>query len=74
MRYQIVKSFDVQIEHDNESGYWFAECNQLGLVTEAENLDALTNKVQKLAPDMAIENGFNNKSIQLHLEYLAMAS
>ena len=58
-----MESFDVQIEHDDESGYWIAECEQLGLVTEAENLDMLTQKVRDLAPEMASENGFNTKGI-----------
>lgn len=46
------RDFSVDITHDNESGYWTAVCEALGIVTEAENYEALTARVWTVAPEM----------------------
>lgn len=51
--------FDVHVEQDRQSGYWVAECDQLGLVTEGESMDALAERVREIAPELAKENNLN---------------
>ena len=46
------RDFSVDITHDPESGYWTAVCEALGIVTEAENYEALTARVWTVAPEM----------------------
>lgn len=41
----------------NESGIWTAVCDDLGLVTEAESFDLLTERVWEIAEDLIQENG-----------------
>ena len=46
------RDFSVDITYDAESGYWSAVCEALGIVTEAENYEALTARVWTVAPEM----------------------
>ncbi|MFC2279779.1 MAG: DUF1902 domain-containing protein [Cardiobacterium hominis] len=46
------RDFSVEITHDPESGYWTAVCEALGIVTEAENYEALIKRVWAVAPEM----------------------
>ena len=46
------RDFSVDITYDPESGYWTAVCEALGIVTEAENYEALTARVWTVAPEM----------------------
>ena len=46
------RDFSVEIIHDPESGYWTAVCEALGIVTEAENYEALIKHVWAVAPEM----------------------
>ncbi len=34
-------------------GIWTAECDDLGLVTEADTYEALTDRVREIAPELA---------------------
>ncbi len=41
-------------------GIWTAECDELGLVTEAENYDELKQRAFEIAPELAELNGVQN--------------
>ena len=49
---KLSRDFSVDITYDAESGYWTAVCEALGIVTEAENYEALTARVWTVAPEM----------------------
>ncbi|WP_118984367.1 DUF1902 domain-containing protein [Photorhabdus sp. CRCIA-P01] len=42
-------SFVVKVTHDD---VWIAECDELGLVTEAKSYDELTERVWEIAPEL----------------------
>lgn len=44
------------VEVTNDSGTWVAECDSLGLVTEADSFDHLKERVWEIAPDLAHDN------------------
>ena len=48
-------------------GIWTAECDALGLVTEADSYDALTERAWDIAPELAELNavGINTDNIRL---------
>lgn len=48
--------FDVQVMHDPEAGVYVAVCDELGLVTEAETKEALTEAAMALVPELIQEN------------------
>lgn len=45
------KHFDVNVTVDN--GIWTAECDELGLVTEAVSYENLTERAFEIAPELA---------------------
>lgn len=49
-------TFDVAVIYDNEENLWVAECDLLGIVTEAKTFELLTQRVQDLVPDMIVAN------------------
>ena len=49
-------TFDVVVIHDDEENVWVAECDLLGIVTEAKTFESLTQQVQDLVPDMIAAN------------------
>ena len=49
-------TFDVAVIYDNEENLWVAQCDSLGIVTEAETFESLTQQVQGLVPDMIAVN------------------
>ena len=49
-------TFDVAVIYDNEENLWVAQCDLLGIVTEAETFESLTQQVQGLVPDMIAVN------------------
>jgi hypothetical protein len=68
-------TFTVEVTHDEETGYWIAECDELGVVTEALTYEELTARVWQIAPEMALANGFNAapKTMCLRFEHLETA-
>ncbi|WP_256125185.1 DUF1902 domain-containing protein [Photorhabdus luminescens] len=42
-------SFVVKVTHDD---MWIAECDELGLVTEAKTYDELTERVWEIVPEL----------------------
>ena len=49
-------TIDVAVIYDNEENLWVAQCDLLGIVTEAETFESLTQQVQGLVPDMIAVN------------------
>ncbi|MDP9803223.1 DUF1902 domain-containing protein [Acinetobacter calcoaceticus] len=49
-------TFNVSVIFDNEENVWVAECDALGIVTEAKSFEGLTKQVQELVPDMIEAN------------------
>lgn len=49
----------VNVSHDSECGMWVAVCDEIGLVTESETYEGLTERVWEIAPEIAVENGIN---------------
>ncbi|QOJ24086.1 MAG: DUF1902 domain-containing protein [Gammaproteobacteria bacterium] len=56
---KIDQSFIVHVTHDIESGMWVAVCDEIGLVTESDTYEGLTERVWEIAPEIAIENGID---------------
>ncbi len=46
-------------------GIWTAECDALGLVTEAETYEGLTDRALQIAPELAELNGFGTGAVRL---------
>ncbi|HDL7604572.1 TPA: DUF1902 domain-containing protein [Yersinia enterocolitica] len=51
----------------NDHGVWVAECDELGLVSEAGSYEELTEKVWEIAPELYLANhlGDNPEGIML---------
>ncbi|EDS8889484.1 DUF1902 domain-containing protein [Salmonella enterica] len=58
------KTFDVKVYHDHDENVWVAECDALGLVTEASTYEELTERVWLIAPELYKLNGFGGNSAQ----------
>lgn len=50
-------------------GIWTAECDALGLVTEAESYEALTERARQIAPELAELNNFGLAPVRLRFLY-----
>ncbi|MBS0557463.1 MAG: DUF1902 domain-containing protein [Proteobacteria bacterium] len=59
------RRFVVKVTHTD--GVWIAECEELGLVTEADSFDALTERAWQIAPELAAENGLGTDAAGMHL-------
>jgi hypothetical protein len=64
--------YKIEAFWDQEAQVWFAESSDiLGLVTEADNLDRLTNKLKQMIPELLAANHHmaieNNKNIAFEL-------
>lgn len=63
------KPFEVEVTVSD--GIWTAECDALGLVTEAESYEALVQRAREIAPELAELNsaGVDAKDIRLKLSH-----
>ncbi len=59
--------FVVRVIHD---GVWIGECDDLGLVTEANSYDELTNRVWEIAPELYAENGLGNSTDGMRIKFV----
>lgn len=59
------RRFTVNVTHTGS--VWVAECDELGLVTEADTFDALTERAWQIAPELAAENGLGVNAAGMHL-------
>jgi enoyl-CoA hydratase/carnithine racemase len=46
-------------------GIWTAQCDALGLVTEAESYEELTERARQIAPELAELNNFGSGVVRL---------
>ena len=53
----------------HEDGVWIAENDDLGLVTESDSFENLTDRVWEIAPDLAEANGINLKDGEMRLRF-----
>ncbi|MEI8397096.1 MAG: DUF1902 domain-containing protein [Rhodospirillaceae bacterium] len=52
----MAKTFVFDAHWDAETGWWWAENQEIPVVTEAENFDALVERVVPIALEMIVEN------------------
>lgn len=50
-------------------GVWMAECDPLGLITEADSFEELTDRVWEITPELAELNGFEIAPENLRLKF-----
>ncbi|WP_247602596.1 DUF1902 domain-containing protein [Providencia rettgeri] len=59
--------FVVRVIHD---GVWIGECDDLGLVTEANSYDELTDRVWEIAPELYAENGLGDSTDGIRIKFI----
>jgi hypothetical protein len=62
--------FDVDVYYDHKDNVWIAQCDALGLVTEAATYEELTGRVWEIAPELYGMNGFTNNPSQIGLSFI----
>ena len=62
-------TFTVTVIRDPEDGMWIAECDEIGLVTEAGTYEKLTHRVWEIAPEIAVANGFAVTEAAMRLNF-----
>ena len=60
---------DVDFCHDHEDNVWVAQCDALGLVTEAATYEELTGRVWVIAPELYVMNGLGSNPAQVSLSF-----
>ncbi|WP_434524968.1 DUF1902 domain-containing protein [Photorhabdus asymbiotica] len=60
-------SFVVKVTHDD---VWIAECDELGLVTEAKTYDELTARVWEIVPELYEMNGLGNNPDSMKISFV----
>lgn len=63
------RPFDVKVCHDHDENVWVAECDALGLVTEASTYEELTERVWAIAPELYEMNGFGRNLARIRLSF-----
>lgn len=63
------RPFDVNVCHDLQENVWVAECDALGLVTEAATYEELTDRVWEVAPELYEMNGFGGNPSRISLSF-----
>ncbi|PHM22242.1 DUF1902 domain-containing protein [Xenorhabdus ehlersii] len=62
-----LEAFVVNVIH---ADMWIAECDELGLVTEAKTYDELTEKVWEIAPELYEINGLGDHSEVIRIKFV----
>jgi hypothetical protein len=62
--------FKVNVCHDTEENVWVAYCEDLGLSTEADSYEDLTERVWEIAPELYEMNGYKGNLKRLHLSFI----
>lgn len=58
------------VVHVSQSeGMWIAECDDIGLVTEAESYNQLTDRVWEIAPELFVENGLSGSADGMQISF-----
>lgn len=66
---KFAKPFNVEVCHDQEENVWVAQCDDLGLVTEAETYEELTERVWDIAPELFEMNGFTDDPACIRISF-----
>lgn len=62
------RNVEVNATWDDEAGVWVAESNDVpGLVTEAETMESLLEKLRILIPELMELSGLGESSANIHL-------
>jgi hypothetical protein len=61
------REFTIQVTEHN--GVWVAECDAIGLVTEADSFEELTRRAWEIAPELAELNGYPLQPGMLRLRF-----
>lgn len=62
------RNVEVSATWDDEAGVWVAESDDVpGLVTEAETMEALLEKLRILIPELMELSGLNERTANIHL-------
>lgn len=61
-------AYTVNVFHDHD--VWVANCDELGLVTEAADYESLTERVWEIAEDLLLENGDDTPFDCLRLSFV----
>ena len=72
--FRFSKPFDVSIRHDRQENVWIAECDELGLVTEANTCEELKERVWALAPELYEMNGLGQHPEHIRLSFTQIQS
>lgn len=64
-----IATLDVEVLYDAEAKVWVADCEPLGIVTEAATYEAVIQQVRELVPDMLMENNINLGNQKLYLNF-----
>ncbi|EPZ5817772.1 DUF1902 domain-containing protein [Klebsiella pneumoniae] len=62
--------FKVNVCHDTEENVWVAYCEDLGLSTEADSYEDLTERVWEIASELYEMNGYKGNLKRLHLSFI----
>ncbi|MDK9607127.1 DUF1902 domain-containing protein [Lelliottia wanjuensis] len=60
--------FIVNVTHHDS--VWIADCDELGLTTEAATQEALIERVNLIAPELCEANGLCDGEDDLHIEFV----
>lgn len=63
------RPFAVNVRHDHEENIWVAECDALGLVTEAATYEELIERVWEIAPELYEMNGLGSNPARIRLSF-----
>ena len=66
---QEMNHFTVDVLFDAEADVWVAQCDALGIATEAADYEALTRRVWVVAPEMYAANGFGAQTDNFRLAF-----
>jgi len=65
-----MREISINIFHYPEDDIWLAECDEIGLVTEAKTYDALVARALEIVSELAVENGVIQKNENLTASFV----
>ena len=62
--------FEVEVIYDQEANVWVAVCDELGLATEGESLNAVIDRANTVIPELLADNGFPVRDAYYEVSYV----
>jgi hypothetical protein len=62
--------FEVEVVYDPEANVWVAICDELGLATEGESLNAVIDRANLVIPELLADNGFPVRDAYYEVSYV----